>query len=197
MVDDETLEQRERGHPAVAGEVLDRARNRNRMREVHRFREEASDLELGIDAGMKPPVGLEQQPLAEHEYGVAALRAGRTHLSLPYRDVAAGELGKDACTHETYRSTCASDVLAGADGGGNRATKILVGKCICEYADTALLPNTGDSRILHRAHAFVGRIFPDQRQRKQVSLRLAGGTFGAGKRDQPIRRRFAPLSVID
>src|SRR5437588_3521300 len=54
--------------------------------------------------------------------------------------------GKDACTHETYRSTCASDVLAGADGGGNRATKILVGKCICEYADTALLPNTGEDR---------------------------------------------------
>ena len=167
------------------------------MREVHRFREEASDLELEIDAGMKPPVGLEQQALAEHEYGVAALRAGRSYLSLPYRDVAAGELGKSACTHEAYRSTCASDVFAGADGAGNGATKILVGKCICEYADAALLPNAGDSRVLHRVHAFVGRIFPDQRQRKQISLRLASGTFGAGKRDQPARRRLAPLNVID
>jgi len=34
--------------------------------------------------------------------------------------------------------------------------KNLVGKCICEYADAALLPNAGDSRVLHRVHAFVG-----------------------------------------
>src|SRR5450755_2849199 len=132
LVVDEALQEREGRHRAVSGDVIDRACHWNDVREAHRLREKTADLQLRIDAGMKAPVGLEQQPFAEDEHGVAALRAGGTHLSLPC-GVAAGKLGEGASAREAYGSMGAADVLTGADGVGNRATKVLVGEGIREH----------------------------------------------------------------
>ena len=197
LVLDEALQQRKRRDRAVAGKVLDGACYRNRVLEADCLREEAADLQLGIDAGMQTPVGLEQEPVAEHEHGVAALHAGGTHLTLPHGGVVAGELGKGGSAHKAYRSTRTANIFAGSDGARQRAAKVFVGKCVREHADATLLPYPGDSRVLHCAHSFVWRVFPDERQRKEIILRLAGGALGASQRDQPARWGVAPLHVID
>ena len=64
---------------AVRADALDRAQERRGVPEVRHVGEEAADLDLGVDAGLEPAVGLHDHPVADQDRAVALLGTEAAH----------------------------------------------------------------------------------------------------------------------
>ena len=83
------LQQRQRGRLAVLVDPFEAAQHRHAAAEAQHVGQEAADLDLEADARLQPPVGLEEQPVAEQADRVAA---GRQALQ---RQLAAQRIARD------------------------------------------------------------------------------------------------------
>ena len=64
---------------AVRADALDRAQERRGVPEVRHVGQEAADLDLGVDAGLEPAVGLHDHPVADQDRAVALLGTEAAH----------------------------------------------------------------------------------------------------------------------
>src|SRR6185312_8450604 len=72
-----------RGRRAVLADVIERARDGNAIAELGDVREIATDLRVGIHAGLHMAIGLQEELLAERHRRVAALRVAHADRQLP------------------------------------------------------------------------------------------------------------------
>ena len=148
--------------------VLDRAGDRHAVLEARHLGEEAADLELRVDPRAQAPVALEEQPLAQRDDRVAALRAAACRRRAAARSGPAisanARVGHEADAVPTRRRPRVRAPIASTTARQNASSA----NASASTPTPGLLAHLRHRAGREAAHARLLRLLPGERERHEV-----------------------------
>ena len=196
LVADVAEEHGERGAFALGIYVLEASQEGRDVGTRRHVGEEASHLDLGIDAGTQAAVALEDQRLAEHRQRIDLLERGMAHRL--------GERRGERIAHRGQPGGVRVHELAAVDtlrvGAGDplrdRAHEAVVPERVVEDPHARLLANAGERAVRKRRKCGTVAGLPGERQRQRIRPGAAVVEGDIGDREEPRVVRLRPFTAL-